>query len=159
MRLSIAAALALVAESSLSAQTAVPDFSAATPIAGSWTYAATTDGSEATFANPSALPQLTIRCVRATRRVTIAKPATGAAPFMYVWTSSAVRSVPASFNPMTNRISIDVTSNDPLLDALVFSRGRIGVIVAQSAGAAAPSVQLVVPSWPEIARVVEDCRT
>jgi hypothetical protein len=91
--------------------------------------------------------------------VTIAKPATGAAPFMYVWTSSAVRSVPASFNPLTNRISIDVISNDPLLDALVFSRGRIGVIVAQSAGAAAPSVQLVVPSWPEIARVVEDCRS
>lgn len=155
----IAAALALIAASSLSAQSVVPDFSAATPVAGNWTYAATADGSEATFSNPSALPQLSIRCVRATRRVTIAKPATGAAPFVYVWTTSAVRSVPASFNPLTNRISIDITSNDPLLDALAFSRGRIGVIVAQSAGAAAQSVQLVVPSWPEIARVVEDCRS
>ena len=159
MRLSIAAAFALITASSLHAQSAVPDFSTATPIAGNWTYAATTDGSEATFINPSALPQLTIRCVRATQRVTIAKPATAAAPFMYVWTSSAVRSVPASFNPLTNRISIDVTSNDPLLDALAFSRGRIGVIVAQSAGAAAQSVQLIVPSRPEIARVVEDCRS
>ena len=159
MRLSIAAAFALIAQSSLSAQTAVPDFSAATPIAGNWTYAATADGSEATFANPSALPQLSIRCVRATRRVTIAKPATSAAPFIYVWTSSAVRSVPASFNPLTNRISIDVTSNDPLLDALAFSRGRIGVIVAQSAGSPAQSVQLVVPASPEVARVVEDCRS
>ena len=159
MRLSIAAAFALIAAASLSAQTAVPDFSAATPIAGSWTYSMTADGSEATFTNPSALPQLSIRCVRATRRVTIAKPATAAAPFMYVWTSSAVRSIPASFNPLTNRISIDVTSNDPLLGALAFSRGRIGVIVAQSAGSPAQSVQLVVPSWPEIARVVEDCRS
>ena len=159
MRRSIAAALALAAPASLSAQTVVPDFSAATPIAGSWTYAATADGSEAIFANPSALPQLSIRCVRAAQRITIAKPATAAAPFMYVWTSSAFRSVPASFNPLTNRISIDVTSNDPLLDALAFSRGRIGVIVAQSAGAAAQSVQLIVPAWPEIARVVEDCRS
>jgi hypothetical protein len=159
MRFSFVAALALTAASSLHAQQAVPDFSAATPIAGSWSYAATTEGSEATFANPSALPQLTIRCVKATRRVTIAKPATGAAPFMYVWTSSAVRSVPASFNPLTNRISIDIVSNDPLLDALVFSRGRIGVIVSQPAGAAAQPVQLVVPAWPEIARVVEDCRS
>jgi hypothetical protein len=159
MRLSIAAAFALIAPSSLSAQTAVPDFSAATPIAGNWTYAATAEGSEATFSNPSALPQLSIRCIKATRRVSIAKPATAAAPFMYVWTSSTVRSIPASFNPLTNRISIDVTSNDPLLDALAFSRGRIGVIVAQSAGSAAQSVQLVVPAWPEIARVVEDCRS
>ncbi len=155
---SIAAALALIAESSLSAQTVVPDLSAATPVAGNWTYAATADGSEATFSNPSALPQLSIRCTRVTRRITVAKPATAAAPFMYVWTSSAVRSVPASFNPLTNRISIEVTSNDPLLDALAFSRGRIGVIVPQSAGATAQSVQLVVPAWPEIARVVEDCR-
>ena len=159
MTRNIAVAFALVAASSLSAQSAVPDLSAATPIAGNWTYATTADGSEATFSNPSALPQLSIRCVRATRRVTIAKPAGAAAPFMYVWTSSAVRSVPASFNPLTNRISIDVTSNDPLLDALAFSRGRIGVIVSQSAGSPAQSVQLVVPAWPEIARVVEDCRS
>ena len=159
MTRNIAAAFALIAASSLSAQTAVPDFSAATPIAGNWAYTATADGSEATFANPSALPQLSIRCVKATRRVSIAKPATVAAPFMFVWTSSAVRSVPASFNPLTNRISVDVTSNDPLLDALAFSRGRIGVIVAQSAASPAQSVQLVVPAWPEIARVVEDCRS
>ncbi len=159
MRFTFVAAFALVAETSLSAQTAVPDLGTATPIAGNWTYAATADGSEATFSNPSALQQLSIRCVRGARRVTIAKPATAAAPFLSVWTSSAVRSVPASFNPLTNRISADVVSNDPLLDALAFSRGRIGVIVSQPAGSAAQSVQLVVPAWPEIARVVEDCRS
>ncbi|HEX6660990.1 MAG TPA: hypothetical protein VF067_03875 [Sphingomicrobium sp.] len=159
MRVPFVAAFALIAASSLPAQQAVPDLSAATPVAGNWTYAATMDGSEATFANPSALAQLTIRCVRATRRIMISKPSTTAAPFMYVWTNSAVRSVPASFNPLTNRITIDVISNDPLLDALAFSRGRIGVIVPQPAGSAAQSVRLVVPAWPEIARVVEDCRS
>jgi hypothetical protein len=152
MRFGIAAAFALTAAASLGAQTALPDFTTATPIAGTWTYAATPTGSEANFVNPSSLPQLTIRCTKATRRVMVLKPATGAAAVMTVWTSSAVRAVPASFNPLTNRISIDLVSNDPLLDALAFSRGRIGVSVVN-----VPS--LVVPAWPEIARVVEDCRS
>ena len=51
----------------------------------------------------------------------------------------------------TQRVSIELVSNDPLLDSLAFSRGRLGVTVAGS-----PS--LVVPAWPEVARVVEDCR-
>ena len=51
------------------------DLSTAAPIAGSWVYSQTAGGSEASFLNASALPQLTIRCTRATRRVTISKPA------------------------------------------------------------------------------------
>src|SRR4051794_35130206 len=110
MRSAYAAALALTAPAALHAQATSFDLSTATPIAGSWTYAETADGSEARFANPSALPQLTIHCTRAARRVTIAKPATGAAAAMIVWTSSAARSVPASFNPVTQRITIDVVA-------------------------------------------------
>ena len=151
MRFSIAAALALIAASSLHAQTPITDFSTATPIAGNWNFTASATGSEASFLNPSALPQLTIRCTKATRRVAIAKPATAAAASITVWTSSSARPVPASFNPLTQRITIDLVSNDPLLDALAFSRGRVGITVAGS-----PS--LVVPAAPEIARVVEDCR-
>ena len=41
--------------------------------------------------------------------------------------------------------------NDPLLDAMAFSRGRVAL---QQEGAPV----LVVPSWAEIGRVVEDCR-
>jgi hypothetical protein len=151
MRVSIVAALALTVPAALKAQTAVADLGTATPIAGTWNYSPSATGSEASFLNPSALPQLTIRCTKATRRVTIAKPATGAAATMTLWTSSAVRAVPSSFNPLTNRISVEIVSNDPLLDSLAFSRGRIGVTVAGG-----PS--LVVPAWPEVARVVEDCR-
>jgi hypothetical protein len=44
-----------------------------------------------------------------------------------------------------------VSADDPLLDALAFSRGRFAV---ETAGA--PT--LIVPAWPELARVVEDCR-
>jgi len=150
MRLTIAAALALVAASSLHAQ-AGPDLTTATPVSGSWSYAATTDGSEATFGTTSTLPQLTIHCTRATRRIAISRPAGATAPFLNVWTSSQQRQLAARFNPLTNRISADLAAYDSLLDAIVFSRGRFGVAVS-----GAPA--LVVPAWSEPARVVEDCR-
>ena len=109
------AALALIASSSLRAQTAAPDLSTATPVAGNWTYSATAIGSEASFVNASALPQLTIRCVAATRRITIAKPATGAAPFLNVWTSAQTRNLPASFNPATSvRVASSATATSDL---------------------------------------------
>ena len=147
---------ALVSTSSLSAQPAPSTSQAiapqyATPLAGNWTYAATADGSEATFVDGSARPQLILHCTRAVRRVTIAKPATVAAPFMVIWTSSLSRSVPASFDPLTGRISVSLPSYDQLLDAMVFSRGRLAVTVSGTA-------TLVVPAWPELARAVEDCR-
>ena len=42
-------------------------------------------------------------------------------------------------------------ARDPLLDAIAFSRGRFAVEVA--------GLQtLYLPSWPEITRVIEDCR-
>jgi hypothetical protein len=150
MRFAIAAALALAAASSVYAQT-IPDLSTATPIAGNWTYAATSDGSEAAFANTSAIPQLIVHCTRATRRVSFAKAATAAAPFINVWTSSQTRSAPSSFNPATGRLTIDLAATDPLLDAISSSRGRIGFSVAGQPA-------LVIPSWAEAARVIEDCR-
>jgi hypothetical protein len=150
MRIAIAAALALTAASPLNAQ-AVPDLSTATPIAGNWTYAATPDGSEAAFANASTVPQLLVHCTRATRHVSIAKAATAAAPFINVWTSSQARSAPASFNPATGRLTIDLAPTDPLLDAISSSRGRIGFSIAGQPA-------LVIPAWAEAARVIEDCR-
>jgi hypothetical protein len=153
MRFRVAAAFALIAGSSVNAQSVAPalDLSTATPIAGSWVYSQTTDGSEASFLNASAMPQLTIRCTRATRRITIAKPASGAAQFLTFWTSAQTRALPASFNPATQRLSAEVMAYDPLLDAIAFSRGRFGVSVSGTS-------PLVVPAWAEVARVIEDCR-
>ena len=153
MRFRVAAAFALIAGSSVNAQTVAPalDLSTATPIAGSWIYSMTGNGSEASFVNASALPQLTIRCTRATRRVTISRPASGAAAFLNIWTSAQTRGLPASFNPATQRLSAEVAASDPLLDAIAFNRGRFGVSVSGAA-------TLVVPAWAEVARVIEDCR-
>jgi hypothetical protein len=147
MSLRIAAALALLVASSGEAQ----DLSTAVPIAGSWSYAPATDGSEAVFANASGSPQLWLHCTRATRRITVSRPTTAAAPFLNIWTSSLVRSVASSFNPATGRLTIDLSNYDPLLDAMVSSRGRVAFTV----GAQPP---LVVAPWAEPARVIEDCR-
>ncbi len=143
----VVAVLAQLVASPLSAQ----DLSTATSIAGTWTYAATADGSEARFANVSGNPQLVVHCARAGRRVTISRPASAAAPFLNVWTSSLERSVASSFSPATGQLTIDLANFDPLLDAIASSRGRIGF----TAGAQPP---LIVPSWAEPARVIEDCR-
>ena len=155
MRGTIAAAFALTAASSLHAQAAAPtpavDFSIATPLSGSWTYAATADGSEATFLDSNARPQLIFHCTRLSRQVTIAKPATTAAPLLSLWTTSQARNLPASFNPATYRLSAAVPAFDPLLDAIAFSRGRFAVSVSGTTA-------LVVPAWEEPARVIEDCR-
>ena len=154
MMVRTAAVFALIAASPVDAQTAPPavDYSTATPLTGTWFYSPAPDGSEAIFLNTSAQPQIIIHCVRMTRRVAIAKPASAAAPFLTVWTSSQWRNLPASFNPATARLTAELPAFDPLLDAIAFSRGRFAVSVS---GAAA----LVLPAWPEPARVMEDCRT
>jgi hypothetical protein len=156
MKLAFAAALALPAANPLVAQTAAPspvvDYNTAVPADGRWSYATVPGGSEVTFANAAAQPQLTIRCARTTRQVTIAKPAAGAAPFIFLWTSGLTRNVPASFNPAITRISATLNAFDALLDALAFSRGRIAISVSGQP-------PLVLPAWSEAARVIEDCRT
>ena len=157
MRFAIAAALALTAASSLHAQTApapaaaAVDLSAATPMDGSWVYTPGQGGSAATFLNTVNQPQLVLTCARATRQVTVSRPATGAAPFILVWTSSETRNLPSSWNPATGRLTASVSAYDRLLDAMAFSRGRIGF-------SALGLPVLVVPTWAEVGRVVEDCR-
>jgi len=127
------------------------DYGIANPLPGRWTYAPTASGSAASFADVSARPLLTLSCVRATRRISIARPAAGASPYLIVWTSGERRNVPASFNPATGLITTDLPAYDRLFDSIAFSRGRIAV-GPSNAGA------LVAPLWPEIIRVVEDCR-
>jgi hypothetical protein len=155
MELRIAAALALTAASSLHAQTTATaptvDYSTATPIDGNWAYVTTPGGSEATFASAASQPQLIVSCARATRQVTLSKPATGAAPFISVWTTAQTRNLPSSYNPATGKLSATLAAFDPFLDAIAFSRGRVEFSVSGQPA-------LVLPSWAEAARVVEDCR-
>jgi hypothetical protein len=72
---------------------------------------------------------------------------------MTVRTTSVARNLPLSVQtePLAY-VSGMVSANDPLLDAIAFSRGRFTVEV--------PGLpMLVLPAWPEPARVIEDCRS
>lgn len=136
------------------AAAAVPtsDYSFAQPVGGNWSYAALADGSEARFTGASGQVQLALRCTRTTRRVTISRPASAPAPSLLVWTSSASRTITApGYDAASGRLNVQLAAFDPLLDAMVFSRGRIAV-------GAGTAPALVVPPWPELARAVEDCR-
>ena len=165
MKIAIVAALALPAASSLHAQAVAPpasapsspalpavDISTAMPVEGRWTYSAVQGGSEVTFVNATAQPQLAIRCARANRQVTISRPASQAVPFLFVWTSGLTRNVPASFNPATLRVSATLSAFDALLDAVAFSRGRLAFSITGQP-------PMVLPAWSEVARVIEDCRS
>jgi hypothetical protein len=151
MRLSIGAAVALLLAASAKGQT-MPDLTTVAPVGGNWTYAGTADGNEAVFANAYGYSQLWIRCFRATRQISISRSASAAAPLLDIWTSSASRGVAASFTSTTARLTVMLTNYDPLLDAIATSRGRLGFRVGNDPA-------LVVPAWPEVARVIEDCRS
>lgn len=154
MRLKIAAALfsAVVTPIVASAQgPAIADHSSARIMDGSWVYASTAAGAEAQFRKTAGQPQLFLACTRASRQVSIARPATGAAPILQVWTSSAARNLAASFNPATRQLTATLPAIDSLLDAMAMSRGRIAVGISGQ-----PAI--VAPAWGEISRVVEECR-
>ncbi|QIK79443.1 hypothetical protein G7077_11550 [Sphingomonas piscis] len=149
MRLVVAGgALALFAEAALS-QPRI-DHQNIAPRPGSWSYAATASGSEASFRDGAGQTLLIMRCTRQTRRIAISAR-TIAASSMTVWSSTTSRSLPATYNPSTGFLTAELPSSDALLDGVAFSRGHFTV----TGGGSAP---LVVANWPEPARAIEDCR-
>jgi hypothetical protein len=114
---------------------------------GDWSWDAAT--ATASF-GPPGQPSFVVRCA-GPGRVTLARrgaaPATGGT--LALRTSSTTRAVPARSGP--EGLEATLPASDPLLDAILFSRGRFAV-------EAAMLPVLIVPSWPEAARVVEDCR-
>ncbi|MEO7277514.1 MAG: hypothetical protein ABIW33_05775 [Sphingomicrobium sp.] len=137
------------------AASAITDQSFAMPVAGSWSYGATSDGSAAIFFDRNSQPRLRLQCSRAIRRVTLSKPfnaaSVPASGGLAVWTSTQSRSLGAGFDAATGRLNAPISNWDPLLDAIAYSRGRFAV----AAGGQQP---LVVPAWGDISRVIEDCR-
>jgi hypothetical protein len=109
---------------------------------GDWTYADRDAVSEARFA-PAGGAGFVLSCDKTARRLAIAHEGGDAAGAMTVRTTSEARSFPAA--------RAALAPADALLDAIAFSRGRF---VVEQAG----RPFMVLPAWPEAARVVEDCR-
>ena len=115
---------------------------------GNWYYQAEGAGSQASFGAGDGAASFVIRCDRTTRRVLLSRPGAPAGSAITVRTSSSARSLPLAGGAPSAAI---LAAGDPLLDAIAFSRGRFTV---EAAGAP----MLIIPAWPEAARVVEDCR-
>lgn len=124
-----------------------------------WTWNPRAEGSTARYAAAGQPPLAILQCDRLDGVVLIALPwsapaGDSAAPHAAAITAST-SSGPASAEPRiidgltTLAIALPVSSR--MLDAMAFSRGRFRV---QIGGMPA----LVLPSWSEVGRVVEDCR-
>lgn len=106
---------------------------------GEWRYREAEGGPEAVYATAGG--GFLLRCERGRRQVSLARLDVAAGP-LAVRTSTIARTLEAG-SPLA--------ATDALLDAMVFSRGRFTV---STPGAA----MLVIPAWPEPARVLEECR-
>ncbi|MEA3045907.1 MAG: hypothetical protein QOJ53_239 [Sphingomonadales bacterium] len=113
---------------------------------GDWTYDRRVDR-RAVFGEG---PAFVVACTTA-RQITLARlPRFGGAggAALVIRTTFGERSLPVLQPGAAVAI---LAASDPLLDEMAFSRGRF---LVRTAGLP----DLVLPSWPELARVVEDCR-
>jgi hypothetical protein len=137
----------------------VPDWRDVALPAGDWVWTMRTGGSEARFGPGGKAPVAIVQCDRAAGVVRIALPfnpalAPAPAPRPATITAStsfgAVSAEAYAIDGLTT-LAIALPASSRLLDAMAFSRGRFKIDIA-----GLPPV--VVPSWPEVGRVVEDCR-
>ena len=122
---------------------------------GDWVYRRDSRGSVALFGASGADASFIIRCDSAARRIFLSRA--GAFPgadsgMMTIRASTGLKSFAIKNNGDTPAyVAATLPVNEPQLDAMAYSRGRF--LVSVKGGA-----DLVIPSWPEIARVIEDCR-
>lgn len=120
---------------------------------GDWRWSMTDGKSTATFSTPGGVALVRLTCEKFLGEVRLARAGTGTGHVpMALSTTTGTRpllSEPTVSGP--GWVVAQIRAADPVLDAVAFSRGRFALDVA-----GAPPLYL--PSWPEISRVVEDCR-
>lgn len=121
---------------------------------GDWSYQPAPPYSFALFGTDRAQPAFLMRCDRANRTVMLLRASNqlNTQP-MQIATETTTRLLSANPREVLGRRgqAVDLPATDPLLDAMAISKGRFAV---QTGGEAT----LYVPSWPEVTRVIEDCR-
>lgn len=120
---------------------------------GDWRWSRIGSASSARFGDVASGVALEFRCDRAANAVLLIRYGSSdrSVP-LTLSTTSTVR--PLTAQPLGGPqpgLVVALPVRDALLDAIIFSRGRFAV----EARGLAP---IYAPTWPEIARVVEDCR-
>jgi hypothetical protein len=106
-------------------------------------------------ASGASRPAFTVRCDRQVRTISLnrslsAPPAQPGA--MKLVTTFGDGQWPAAApDPAQPLLTARIAATDPMLDKLAYSLGRVMI---ETSGAAT----LILPAWPEVARVIEDCR-
>lgn len=117
---------------------------------GTWRYATQGAYTEAAFIGSMGQPLARLRCMADRRLVVVSLPESGAPrPRVTIRSHTAARTLEGQ--PAGRETVAGLAPTDPLLDAMAFARGRFAI----EADGLAP---LYLPSWPEVARVIEDCR-
>jgi hypothetical protein len=121
---------------------------------GDWSYRAEPGGSVALFGPSSGEALLSFRCDLPTHRILVTRAGAMPTPSaqMVVRTTFGVVQWPATTDGRTLPHTVAIrAAGDGALDQIAFSRGRFAV---EAPGLAS----LIVPAWPEVTRVIEDCR-
>lgn len=117
---------------------------------GVWRYQQDPRGSIALYGVVGSDAIFTLRCDLARGRVFASVPGT-VDTGLTLHASTSVKSFAAVLaGGSSGYLAVEFDVADPFLDALAFSRGRIGVDHG--------SVRIALPAWPEFTRVIEDCR-
>jgi hypothetical protein len=125
----------------------IADWQAAPLSPGDWSYRPNPATPEAVFRSEGAV-SFTISCERG-RSVRL-RWVGAQAQAIGIHTSYGERQLRVS-EVHINMVFVDLPPNDPLLEQIAFSRGRF-LVEAEGAHS------LILPAWPEPARVIEDCR-
>jgi hypothetical protein len=120
---------------------------------GNWVYRQDERGSIALFGPAGQDALVTLRCDKTRQRIYLARAGVaGSSSSLNVRSSSAMKQFAASATGGTPPyMATEIMPRDPILDAMVYTRGRIAI---EATGQNA----LAIPVWSEIARIVEDCR-
>lgn len=118
---------------------------------GRWTYTRDERGSVALYGQTGTDAVALLRCDARAGRIFLSRAGTVAGP-LTIRTSSVARTVAVgATGGEPPYVAASFAPADPLLDAMVFSRGRFAF---DQPG----TPPLVLPAWAEIGRVIEDCR-
>lgn len=119
---------------------------------GAWVYSSQNGASQALFGPANSEALFVVRCDRAARQIVLSRAGEASGNTLAIRTSFGARAFTGSVQrePLPF-VSATLPADDRFLDSMAFSRGRFTVEMA-----GAP--MLVIPAWPEPARVIEDCR-
>lgn len=116
---------------------------------GGWTWTKSGQQSVASFAQG----ELSLVCDRRSNAVTLLRrgEVSGSVPATVLTTIRTLAATAVPLDRLPPHVAITFAPSDSILDAMAFSRGRFAVEVQGLA-------TVIAPSWPEVSRVIEDCR-